>query len=372
MARENLRTGFSTGSAAAAAARAALLTLLEPVPPVGVSIPLPSGERLEIAVAAAERLDQSTAWATVIKDGGDDPDATHKAAITARVRLAAPGPGHGSGVKLAGGPGVGRITRPGLPLAVGEPAINPVPRQMIAAALEEAWQAAGRPGTPAVEVEISVADGEKIAKHTLNPRLGIVGGISILGTTGLVKPFSHEAYTATIDSALKVAAAAGITEIVFTTGGKSEKRAMALRPDLNELAFVQIADFFGYAFERAGQEGFARLGLVSFFGKAVKQAQGLVYTHAHKAPMELDPLAAWLREAGAAEGLARQVRGANTARHALEMLREAGRLDLARVCGPRMLTAMRGFAGPGPALWAMILDYDGALLFEGRQEGDRP
>jgi cobalt-precorrin-5B (C1)-methyltransferase len=371
MARRQLRTGFSTGAAAAAAAKAALVHLLTGSAPALVSIPLPSGQRLDIAVSQTVALAPSQARATVIKDAGDDPDVTNGAAIQAQVSLAlvsmpaAAAPG----VVISGGPGVGRVTRPGLPVAVGEPAINPVPRQMIEAAVQEVWQELGPKGQPlAALVEISVPEGERLARRTLNPRLGIAGGISILGTTGLVKPFSHEAYTATIDSALAVARAAGQTEVVLTTGGRSEKQAQALRPDLPELCFVQIADFFGHALQQAREQGLGRLGVVCYFGKAIKQAQGLTCTHAHRAPLELMRLAGWLEEAGAEGPLCQEVRQANTARHALEILTLAGRLDLVAIVGQRLLESMALLAGPGPGLWALILGYEGQVLFQGRRE----
>lgn len=369
MARRRLRTGFSTGSAAAAAAKAALIQALGQAlgqaAPEMVSIPLPAGQRLEIGVSQAQALGPGQARATVIKDAGDDPDVTHGAAIQAHITLTGP-----PGLALTGGLGVGLVTRPGLPVAVGQPAINPVPRIMIREALDEAWRELGPVGQAlAARVEISVPEGERLAKRTLNPRLGIVGGISILGTTGLVKPFSHEAYTATIDSALAVARAAGQSEVVLTTGGKSEKRAQALRPDLPELCFVQIADFFGHALRQARTQGLRRLGVVCFFGKAIKQAQGLDCTHAHRAPLELMRLAGWLAEAGADVALCQELRQANTARHALEILALAGRLDLVEIVGQRLLGSMALLAGAGAELWAMILDYEGGVLFQGQGQG---
>lgn len=366
MARKRgLRTGFSTGTAAAAAAKAALLALLEGRTPQEVALTLPMGQVLQIPVEQVQRLGEGRARATVMKDAGDDPDVTHKARVSAEVRLLS----SGEGIVIRGGEGVGRVTRPGLPVAVGEPAINPVPRRMIRQALEEVWRQAGPGGGPALEVEISVAEGERLARRTLNPRLGILGGISILGTTGLVKPFSHEAYTATIASALDVAAAAGEKRVVFTTGGKSEKRAMRLRPELPELCFVQIADFFGFALGKAGDGRFSWVGLVSFFGKALKQAQGLEYTHAHKAPMDLGRLADWLRQAGEEPGLCDQVAAANTARHALDILRGAGRLEAVHLVGRRLVASARRFAGERPALWVTVLDYDDTVLFQEEQPG---
>lgn len=366
MARRVLKTGFSTGSAAAAAAKAALVGLLGQDTPTQVDIPLPGGGgRLTIAVAEVERLGRDQARATVVKDAGDDPDVTHGAVIRALVSLEE---GGAEQIVISGGTGVGQVTRPGLPVAVGQPAINPVPRQMIGEALQEAWRelASGR-GPLHVSVEISVPAGERLARRTLNPRLGIVGGISILGTTGLVKPFSHEAYTATIDSALDVARAARQTEVVLTTGGRSEKRAMALRPGLPALCFVQIADFFGHALRQAKRHGMSRLGVVCFFGKAIKQAQGLDYTHAHQAPLELARLAGWLEQAGAEGALCQAVRQANTARHALEILEQAGRLALVEVVGHKLLASMGQLAGGGLDLWATILDYEGQVLYQGQR-----
>jgi cobalt-precorrin-5B (C1)-methyltransferase len=367
MARRELRTGFTTGSAAAAAAKAALTLLLGGPAPAVVSIPLPGGGRLEVEVREIVHIAPGRTQATVIKDAGDDPDVTHHAAVVATVGL---DDADETGVHLTGGIGVGRVTRPGLAVAVGEPAINPAPRAMISDALAEAWAEAGRPGALAVSVEISVPAGERLAKRTLNPRLGIVGGISILGTTGLVKPFSHEAYTATIESALAVAKAAGLTEVVLTTGRRSEKCAQALRPDLPELAFVQIADYFAFALGKTAELGLVRVGLVSFFGKAVKQAQGLACTHAHRAPLDLAALAGWLAEAGAPSDLTRAVAGANTALHALEMLRQAKALGLVGAVGTRMLAAARDLAGGGLEPWCAILDNGGGtVLYDSRVKG---
>ena len=262
---------------------------------------------------------------------------------------------------------MGLVTKAGLPVEPGESAINPVPREMIRRAVRQALAWAAPEKNFAARVTISVEEGEKLARHTLNPRLGILGGISILGTSGLVKPFSHEAYTQTIDLALSVAQAAGCLEVVLTTGGKSEKRAMILRPDLNPVSFVQIADFFGYSLRACAQAGMGRVGLVSFFGKAVKQAAGLEYTHAHKAAMDLPLLAGWLSEAGLEQGPAEEIAQANTARQSLDILRRVGRLDLVVEVGRRLLASARGFAGPGLDLWATIIDFNGAGLYSGNQ-----
>jgi cobalt-precorrin-5B (C1)-methyltransferase len=363
--KKSLKTGFSTGTAAAAAAMGALEALLTGTAPAEVEVSLPQGGSLTIPVREVTVLATGEARGTVIKDAGDDPDVTHGAAISSLVTWGAED-GVGGEIAFRRGPGVGLVTRPGLPLAVGEPAINPVPREMIAGNLRRVW-AKHRPDQtmPGLVVEVGIGDGERLARKTLNPRLGIVGGLSVLGTTGLVKPFSHEAYTATIESGLEVARAMGLREVVLTTGGKSEKIAMGLRPDLPEASFIQIADFFGFSLGETGKRGFKRVGLVSFFGKAVKQAQGLVYTHAHRAPLDLERLAEWLREAGADEKMVGEVAKANTARHALELLRQGGALGLAAVVGQRLETAVRDLAGSKVEIWVCIVDFDGAILYRG-------
>lgn len=371
MARRKLKTGFTTGTSAAGAAKAAvLLAFGSKIEKVDVSLP-EGGKTLSIPVAWSRPTANGRWEAALIKDAGDDPDVTNKAKIKAEVQLLPVLPEEAC-LEICGGSGVGLVTKAGLPVEPGEPAINPVPREMIRRAVRQALAWAAPDKSFAVRVTISVEQGEKLARHTLNPRLGILGGISILGTSGLVKPFSHEAYTQTIDMALSVAQAAGCLEVVLTTGGKSEKRAMILRPDLSPVSFVQIADFFGYSLRACVQAGMRRVGLVSFFGKAVKQAAGLEYTHAHKAAMDLPLLAGWLGEAGLEEGRARQIAQANTARQALDILRLAGRLDLVVEVGRRMLASARGFAGPGPGLWAMIIDYNGEGLYSGSQPAVTP
>jgi cobalt-precorrin-5B (C1)-methyltransferase len=361
--KRELKTGFSTGAAAAAAAKAAL-SAIRGERPDKVELNLPGRKVITVGIADLERLGPDAARAAVIKLAGDDPDVTNKARVEARVEIL---PDEGKErIEILGGPGVGVVTLPGLPVEVGEPAINPGPRRIIRRALHDAWE--GRPGPVRVRVEISVPKGEELAERTLNPRLGIVGGISILGNTGLVVPFSHGAYTATIAGALKVARASGVDEAVFTTGRRSEKRAMELYDHLPELAFVQIADFFGFALERAVRERMTRVNLVAFFGKALKQARGLANTHAHRAPQDLGILADWLSEAGAGEDIRSSIAAANTGRHALELLTEAGRRDLTAVVGRRLVERLADRLG-NLTVEAIILDYDCEILFRGGREG---
>jgi cobalt-precorrin-5B (C1)-methyltransferase len=348
--RKNLRVGFSTGTAATAAAVGAAFFLEKGYSPEEVEVTLPKGQKLTIAVEGISREGDGIR-AVVIKDAGDDPDVTNKARVGVVLTTTAE-----PGLSIAGGPGVGRLTKPGLVLPPGEWAINPGPRKMLTANLAP-WL---KPEGPGLKVEVFIEKGEILAEKTLNPRLGIVGGLSVLGTTGLVKPFSNSAYIATIDSAMSIAKAQGLDEIVLTTGGRSEGFGRAERPDLPEEAFVQIADFFGGGLKLAAKHGFATIGLAVFFGKAVKQAQGAHYTHAHKNDMDLNPLAGWFPRLS--DEIKKELTTANTALAALEILRATGNLDLVPVVARKVLESARVFAGPGPATWVRLFDFDGTVL----------
>lgn len=363
-----LRWGFSTGTAAAAAAAAALYELLGLPCPGILEVPLPGGQRLAVPISRHGRPAVGMGEGVVIKDGGDDPDVTHGAEIGARVwRLN--GAGGGEELRLLGGEGVGRVTKPGLPVAVGEPAINPVPRRMLRQTLKEIWEHLSPDAPLRLAVEVFAPRGEELARKTLNPRLGIVGGISILGTTGLVKPFSHGAYRATIHAALKVARAGGIEHVVLTTGRESEDCARRLLPSWPEEAFVQMGDYAGYVLGQAGRFHFRRVTVAAFFGKALKMAQGLRNTHASKGPVDLKLLGRWTEEITGNRELARAVAGANTGRQALEMLVAAQELAAIARVGETMLTHLRAWAGPGPQLNAVILDPAGQVLWHGESPG---
>jgi cobalt-precorrin-5B (C1)-methyltransferase len=361
--RKELRQGFSTGTAAAAAAQGALYELLGRPCPDRVEVPLPGGGSITVPLHRHSRIDDR-GEAVVIKDGGDDPDVTHQAEIGARVRYLPTSASSGE-IILAGGAGVGRVTKPGLSVPVGEPAINPVPRRMIRKGLEQIWDQVGAGEPLGLEVEIFVPRGEELAQHTLNPRLGIVGGISILGTTGLVKPFSHEAYRATIAASLRVARAAALQHIAFSTGGKSEGYLKALLPELPEEAFVQMGDYVRFALQVAAHMKFGEITTVAFFGKAVKIAQRFGHTHASQGLADLQALGRWTLDLTGDELLAQAVAQANTARQVLEILTEARAGQVVAQVGARMLAALRDYAGPGPRLTGVVLDFDGATLWRG-------
>ncbi len=329
---KTLRTGFTTGTAAAAAAKAATMALLNGESPRSVEVPLPSSwngsdapHRLAIPIHDYAFLQYATR-AGVIKDAGDDPDVTDGALIEAEVHHLqdAVNPSDTTlRVEVGGGPGVGRVTLPGLPVGPGLAAINPEPLRQIEYAVYEAVKASGKAVTGIIRVVVTVPDGERLAKKTMNPALGILGGISILGTRGTVKPFSHEAYLATVRQALDVARATGAEEVVLATGGRSERFARGLWPDYPPTAFVQAGDLFAAGCEEAARRGFTKAHWAVFFGKLAKMAQGLASTHARKGTLDLAALVERARAAGLAGEQLDRARASATARGVLQAVLES-------------------------------------------------
>ncbi|MDJ0985527.1 MAG: cobalt-precorrin-5B (C(1))-methyltransferase CbiD [Desulfobacterales bacterium] len=369
--RRKLKSGFTTGTAAAAAAKGALVYLLKNKAPKSVKIELLTGQQMTIAIHDCERLSKHSARCTVIKDAGDDPDVTHKAEIGAMVTLEKPpsdsslaSKGH-TAVQITGGTGVGKITKPGLEMPPGEPAINSGPRKMIHQAIHETLSEHNIQRAAAVEV--FVPKGEEIAKKTLNARLGILGGISILGTTGLVRPMSHDAFIATIESALSVARASGNKRVVLTTGRRSERYAQQLWPHLAEEAFVQIGDFFKQSLEMAAGLDIVQITLGVFFGKAVKMAQGVPHTHAAKSRLTLDKLANWTLQVTQDSMLSAGISAANTARHAFDMIYPNYPVVVAHV-GKKAISAAKMFAGQTAQIQCVIFDYSGKVAFDSTKD----
>jgi cobalt-precorrin-5B (C1)-methyltransferase len=310
------REGYTTGASAAAATQAACRLLQRDERPERVAVASPLGFDLWIPINRLAYAD-GTATAGVIKDGGDDPDVTHGAEVLATVRRVAE-----PGVQIRGGTGVGTVTQPGLELPPGAPAINPVPRRMIAQAVAIAL------GTeqpdPGVEVTIAIPRGEELARKTLNARIGIIGGLSILGTTGIVRPMSTASWRASVVQSIDVAAANSLVHIVLTTGGRSERFAAALFPELPEMAFVQMGIFTGESLNRAAERGVPRVTICGMIGKIAKLATGQMQTHVAGGGVDIAFLGDLTRTAGGGETLAAAVASANTARHVEELVEAAG------------------------------------------------
>jgi cobalt-precorrin-5B (C1)-methyltransferase len=291
----------------------------------------------------------------VIKDAGDDPDATDKAEIRARV-----GWSETPGVTFQRGSGVGLVTKMGLPIPPGEPAINPVPRRMIAEAVQEVLDEVGSP-TNGVRVEISVPGGEEIAKKTFNPRLGIVGGISILGTTGIVTPYSTAAWLASVVQSIDVAAAQGCRHLVLSVGARGERTARQLF-DLPEDAFIQIGPFFADSLRHCRQAGIARVSLTAMIGKLAKFAAGNESVHSTTSTQDFDFLARIAQEAGVREDELARIRAANTAQEVAEMIAASGHVSFfARLC-EHAGTFAHGLLGDSMAVEIVLTGVAGEVL----------
>lgn len=355
------RTGFTTGACSAAAARAAALGLVCGEVPTSVVCRLPMGKDVTFAVQDG-RIDGEgearIAHAVIVKDAGDDPDATHGAHMTADVRLL---PHRAGVIALLGGAGVGIVTKPGLGLEVGGPAINPVPSRNIR---ENVREAAGELLVhDGLEVAISVPGGEEMAKKTLNARLGILGGISILGTTGIVRPYSTAAFRASVVQAIDVAANQGQTRVVLTTGGRTEKFAMRQLPELDESCFVQMGDFVKAAFQSAIRTKMQEITVGAMVGKLTKMSQGLAVTHAWKAEVDRDILAESAREVGAPPDLVEEIRAAETARFAAERLADLGlTVDYHRALAKKAIRSLRSCYPGDYRLAILVCDFEGQFI----------
>ncbi|MFD9035437.1 cobalt-precorrin-5B (C(1))-methyltransferase [Streptomyces sp. NPDC059567] len=311
-----LRPGWTTGACATAATTAAYTALLTGEFPDPVTITLPKGGRPAFALAA-EELGSGAAMAGIVKDAGDDPDVTHGALVRSTVRILPAG----SGVVFRAGPGVGTVTLPGLPLDVGEPAINPVPRQMMRAHVAEV--AATHGGTGDVEITVSVDHGEEIARSTWNPRIGILGGLSILGTTGIVVPYSCSAWIDSIRRGVDVARAAGLAHVAGCTGSTSEKTVSTLY-DLPEIALLDMGDFAGAVLKYIRRHPVDRLTICGGFAKLSKLAAGHLDLHSARSQVDKGFLADLARTGGASEALAEEIASANTGLAALRLCEAAG------------------------------------------------
>src|SRR5271169_4858982 len=349
-----LKRGWTTGACASGAARAAFEALLTGQFPDPVPVALPKGLRPEFALAIHELADDF-ARAGIVKDAGDDPDVTHGALIVATVRLAPPGAGLG----FKAGEGVGTVTRPGLPLEPGEPAINPAPRAMIRANLAEAAERLGA-DVDAI-VEISIPGGEKIAERTANGRLGIVGGLSILGTTGVVVPYSCAAWIHSIHRGVDVARASGCAHIGAATGETSEAAIRALHA-LPDHALIEMGDFAGGLLKYLRVRPVARVTIAGGPAKMTKLAEGMLDLHSKRGAVDLAALAARVAEAGGGASLAEAIACANSGLHAFELADSAG-FDLPTlVAEGAWATAARVITSAPSELEIVVVGRDGRIL----------
>jgi len=355
------RTGFSTGACSAAAARAATIGLLTGQVPAHVLCRLPNGQEVCFAVIDAGIVGEGLlrrACAAIVKDAGDDPDITHGAHLTAAVQRL---PQRAGEIELCAGPGVGTVTREGLGLTLGGPAINPVPqrniRDNVRLAGGELLEHDG------LRVTLSVPGGEEMARKTLNARLGILGGISILGTTGIVRPYSTAAFRASVVQGVEVAARQGQRSVVFTTGGRSEKFAMRQLGELEESCFVQMGDFVKAGFLAAIKQNMQHVFVGAMVGKLTKMCQGLAVTHAWKAEIDRDVLAESAQAVGAPPDLVEAIRHAETGRFAAERLATLGVGEaFHRALAIRAMRSLKACYAGSYRLTVLVCDFEGHFI----------
>ncbi len=334
--KKELRSGFTTGACSAAAAKGATLLLLQDGFTGKQDIPFPDGSRHRFRLIEPH-ISKNKATVSTKKDAGDDPDVTNGAIISATAQWCTESPDNSieiGNIILQGGPGVGTVTKPGLAIPPGEPAINPVPRKMIAEAVHEAFLEAGynTNSNKKLSITISVARGKELAKKTLNGRLGIIGGISILGTTGIVRPVSAHAWKATISASMDVAKSTGLEEIVISTGRTSEKGVQSLI-ELPEEAYAMMGDYLHFSLEEAAKRNFSKIHYAGMWAKIMKAALRIPQTHVRNGSLEIAQAVELLRELGAEKKLCVECMNCNTAREILVVLQKKRRDTLiAAVC----------------------------------------
>ena len=338
-----LRTGYTTGSCAAAAAKAAIALLCDGVAPAAVEITLPEGDRVRFPVVSC-RLDGKTAEAAVCKDAGDDPDVTHQATVIATVSFC-----EGDDVVFAAGEGVGMVTKPGLSIAQGEPAINPVPRRMIQQAIREVT-------ARGVKVTVSIPGGRELAARTFNPRLGIEGGLSIIGTTGIVKPFSAPALTASLACALNVAAASGVRAPVLVPGNIGERAALKnLRVEAGSI--VQVSNHWGFMLDEASRQPFERMLVLGHPGKLAKLVDGEWDTHSSNSASATGIVARLAQEA-----LGEPVQESTTVEGIFEALPSEKSMQVANALAAAVRRAITARIGSQKEIAVALINMAGEIL----------
>ena len=352
--KTKLKTGFTTGSSATAASKAALLSIINQKKIKNVDILLPKRSYIQIPIHSCE-FESEKAKCSVIKNAGDDPDVTHGAEIIVELSFTE----KINQVDIDGGEGIGIVTKPGLGLEINKPAINPIPKKMIIENLREVGKEILL--EKGIRVVISVPKGKELGPKTDNPRLGITNGISILGTSGIVIPFSTAAYAASIRQNLDVAIAMGNHTVVLTTGGRSEDFAKKM-VDLPEHCFVQIGDFSGYAIQQCGRKDIKRAYVVGFIGKLAKMAAGVKQTHVKGSKVDMSFLAGLAQKCNANESVIQDIKKANTARHVSEIIQEnkvEGFFDL--ICG-ETYKHMKKHSEEKVPIDVVLFDFEGNIL----------
>ncbi len=309
-----LRTGFTTGTCATAASKAGILAIINQQSLNSVDVILPKRDKINIQINSCN-FSKYNAQCSVIKDGGDDPDVTHGAEIFVDISLTDT---IGS-IEIDGGKGVGRVTKPGLGLEIGTAAINPTPKKMILENIQEVGEEVlGKNG---IKIVVSVPTGEELAKKTDNPRIGILDGISILGTSGIVIPYSTASFAAAIRQQIDVVSSMNDEEVVLTTGGRSEDFAREIIK-LPDHSFIQMGDFSGYTIQQCAKKSLKKAYVAGFIGKLAKMAAGVKQTHVKGGKVDMKFLSELAKRCNANSETIRKILGANTARNVQEIVIE--------------------------------------------------
>lgn len=353
-----LRTGYTTGTCAAAATKAALSTLVNKEKLLKVNVSLPKDRQITIDIAWIKQDSDKSVTAAVIKDGGDDPDVTNGAEVCSTVSLLE----LSKKIVIDGGIGVGRVTKPGLGLEIGKAAINPTPLKMIYRAIDEILNQQKKQHF-GLSVIISVPKGQEISKKTDNPRLGILGGISILGTTGIVIPYSTASFAASIRQSIDVSRAMGSDSVILTTGGRSEDFARAIYgASIADHAYIQIGDFIGFGIKQCAIKEIKKAYVVGFIGKLTKMAMGIKQTHVKGSHVDMNFLAALAGKCGANKEIVKQIRGANTARHVSELINKFGLDSFYDILCKEVHVHLTKYSQSQLKIKIILLDFNGKII----------
>ena len=358
--KKSLRTGYTTGTCATAATKAALSTLVNGEKLARVNVSLPKDKHIVMNITWIRYENEKSVTAAVIKDGGDDPDVTNGAEIWSTVSLLETS----NKIIIDGGKGVGRVTKPGLGLEIGKAAINPTPLKMISRAIDEilGQQQKNRYG---LSILISVPKGEEIAKKTDNPRLGIIGGISILGTTGIVIPYSTASFAASIRQSIDVSKAMGSDSVILTTGGRSEDFAREIFGNsIADHAYIQIGDFIGFSIKQCAIKKIKKAYVIGFIGKLTKMAMGIKQTHVKGSHVDMNFLAELAIRCGANNELVKKIKVANTARHVGELVDQFGLKMFYNVLCKEVYSHLSKYSPSELQIKIILLDFNGKIIGE--------
>jgi cobalt-precorrin-5B (C1)-methyltransferase len=358
--KKSLRTGYTTGTCATAATKAALSTLVNGEKLARVNVSLPKDKHIVMDITWIRYENEKSVTAAVIKDAGDDPDVTNGAEIWSTVSLL----DTSNKIIIDGGKGVGRVTKPGLGLEIGKAAINPIPLKMISHAIDEVLgqQQKNRYG---LSILISVPKGEEIAKKTDNPRLGIIGGISILGTTGIVIPYSTASFAASIRQSIDVSKAMGSDSVILTTGGRSEDFAREIFGNsIADHAYIQIGDFIGFSIKQCAIKKIKKAYVIGFIGKLTKMAMGIKQTHVKGSHVDMNFLAELAIRCGANNELVKKIKVANTARHVGELVDQFGLSMFYNVLCKEVYSHLSKYSPSELQIKIILLDFNGKIIGE--------